>query len=51
MMPSKLAAALHINDQRLLIGASAITFISADNNLNNAAVAENLTTENPNNYP
>ncbi len=47
----QLAAALQVNQNRLAISASAITFISADNNLNNAAVAENLLTDNPNNYP
>ncbi len=47
----QLAAALQVNQNRLAISASAITFISADNNLNNAAVAENLLIDNPNNYP
>ena len=47
----QLAAALFANAQRLSIGASALTFISADNRLNNAAQAEGLATDNPNNHP
>jgi len=47
----QLAAALQVNAKRLAIGASAITFISADNSLNNAAAAEGLAIDNPNNYP
>jgi len=31
--------------------SSTFTFVSADNELNSAAQAENLTVENPNNYP
>ena len=47
----QLAAALQVDSKRISIGASAITFISADNNLNNAATAEGLLIDNPNNYP
>lgn len=47
----QLAAALTANDERISIGASAITFVSADNDLNKAASAEGLQVENPNNYP
>lgn len=47
----QLAAALEVNAKRLAIGASAVTFISADNNLNNAATVEGLLIDNPNNYP
>jgi len=47
----QLAAALLTNQERLHIGASALTFVSADNNLNNAATAEGLVVDNPNNHP
>jgi predicted nucleic acid-binding protein len=47
----QLAAAITANDARISIGASALIFVSADNDLNNAATAEGLTVENPNNYP
>lgn len=47
----QLAAALFANQERLNIGASELTFVSADNNLNNAATAEGLTVDNPNNHP
>jgi uncharacterized protein len=48
---AQLAAALTANDARISIGASALIFVSADSNLNNAAASEGLTVENPNNYP
>ena len=32
-------------------GESGLTFVSADNNLCDAAILEGLITENPNNYP
>lgn len=47
----QLATAWQINQQRLAIGATVITFISADNALNIAATAEGLTVDNPSNYP
>jgi predicted nucleic acid-binding protein len=47
----QLAAALTVNDERLSIGAPALTFISADNVLNAAASLEGLAVDNPNNYP
>ncbi len=47
----QLAAALTANDARMAIGAASLIFVSADNDLNNAAQAEGLTVENPNNYP
>jgi len=47
----QLAAALSANQIRQNAGASSLTFISADNNLNNAAVSEGLTVDNPNNHP
>lgn len=47
----QLAAAITANDARISIGASVLIFVCADNDLNNAATAEGLTVENPNNYP
>ena len=47
----QLAAALSANQIRQNAGASSLTFISADNNLNNAASSEGLTVDNPNNHP
>lgn len=47
----QLAAALTANNERISIGASAIIFVSADNDLNKAASAEGLQVENPNDYP
>lgn len=47
----QLSCALFANRQRLIIGLSAITLISADSELNNAAQLEGLTCDNPNNHP
>lgn len=47
----QLAAALDVHNRRQVLGLSALTLVSADNELNNAALAENLLVENPNNYP
>lgn len=47
----QLAAALIANEARISIGATPLTFVCADYNLNSAATAEGLTVENPNNYP
>ncbi len=47
----QLAAALHVRDQRLSLGAGPLTLVAADKELNAAAVAEGLFVENPNNYP
>jgi uncharacterized protein len=47
----QLAFALEINRENLLLGASPITFVSADDKLNIAAQNEGLSVENPNNYP
>ncbi len=47
----QLATALITNRRRLSDGLSGLIFVSADNELNNAAQAEGLTVENPNNYP
>lgn len=47
----QLAAALNANDGRLAAGATMLTLISADNALNDAAVAEGLVVDNPNDHP
>lgn len=47
----QLASALQANSDRISVGGSPLTFISADNHLNLAANAEGLSVENPNNYP
>ena len=47
----QLAAALTANDERLFIGASALTFVSADTALNAAASLEGLLVDNPNHHP
>ena len=47
----QLAAAIEIEKERKLLGAPPLIFVSADKDLNNAAHAEGLTVENPNNYP
>ncbi len=46
----QLASALEANRLRQNNSLSAITFISADNNLNSAATAEGLAVDNPNNH-
>ena len=46
----QLASALEANRLRQNNGLSAITFVSADNNLNSAATVEGLTVDNPNNH-
>ena len=47
----QLAAAVEIEKRIKLIGNSPLIFVSADNELNNAEIAEGLAVENPNNYP
>lgn len=47
----QLAAALQVHRRRKSLNLSPLIFVSADNDLNAAAAAENLTVENPNNYP
>lgn len=47
----QLAAALQIYQKRNSLGLSPLTFVCADNKLNDAAKAEGLAVENPNNYP
>jgi uncharacterized protein len=46
----QLTSALEANRLRRNNGLSAITFVSADNNLNSAATAEGLAVDNPNNH-
>lgn len=48
---AQLAAALLADRKRLNDGLAALIFVSADTELNNAARAEGLQIENPNNYP
>lgn len=47
----QLAVAVKIETEYKLIGAPSIIFVSADSDLNNAALGEGLAVENPNNYP
>ena len=46
----QLATALQTNRRRINSGLSALILLSADNDLNNAATAEGLTVDNPNNH-
>ena len=47
----QLAAALEIRQQRRTLGLGPVTLISADQALNDAATAEGLAVDNPNNHP
>jgi hypothetical protein len=47
----QLAAALHVDRQRRVRRRSALTVISADADLNAAALAEGLAADDPNNHP
>ena len=47
----QVAAALEANDERIANGLPPLTLVSADTELNNAAQAEGLNVENPNDYP
>lgn len=47
----QLAAALEANEERIINLLSPLTLVSADTELNNAAQAEGLNVENPNNHP
>jgi len=47
----QLATALTVNDRRLARAMPALTLISADIDLNAAALAEGLAVDNPNNHP
>lgn len=46
----QLASALTANDERILIGASQLTFISADIELNTVASLEGLLVDHPNKH-
>lgn len=46
----QLAAALQANADRISVGGSNLTFISADDHLNTAATVEGLIVDNPNNH-
>jgi uncharacterized protein len=47
----QLASALYAEKELSQLNLSPLIFVSADNELNNAAKIEGLTVENPNNYP
>ena len=47
----QLASALAANQRRLQLGLAPLILVSADTDLNQAAQAEGLAVENPNNYP
>ena len=46
----QLAAALETEKERIALGLSSLTLLSADTDLNDAATAEGLTVDNPNNH-
>lgn len=46
----QLASALQADQDRTSVGGAPLTFISADNHLNIAAIAEGLTVDNPNDH-
>jgi len=46
----QLAAASETEKERLAVGLSSLTLLSADADLNDAAIAENLVVDNPNNH-
>jgi len=47
----QLAAVLQVRDERVALGATPIILVSADTELNTAALAEGLLVEDPNNHP
>lgn len=47
----QLSAALQLQAERDDLGLPRLTFLSADNDLNAAAIAEGLAVDNPNNHP
>ncbi len=47
----QLASALQVENELLSLGLPNVIFVSADNELNNAAKSEGLIIENPNDYP
>lgn len=46
----QLAAALETENERVAVGLPSLTLLSADNELNTAAIAEGLTVDDPNNH-
>ena len=46
----QLATVLEVHNERTALGLSPLTLLSADTDLNNAAIAENLLVDNPNNH-
>lgn len=46
----QLAAALETEKERIALGLSPLTLLSADTDLNAAAISEGLTVDNPNNH-
>ena len=46
----QLAASLETEKERIALGLSSLTLLSADTDLNDAAIAEGLTVDNPNNH-
>ncbi|MHB1562465.1 MAG: hypothetical protein ACYC61_33910 [Isosphaeraceae bacterium] len=49
--PAQLAAAIELNARRLAAGTGTITLVSADRELDAAALAEGLTVDDPANHP
>ena len=47
----QLAAALYLESQNTILGLPSLIMVSADHNLNRAAVAERLAIDNPNQHP
>ncbi len=47
----QLATALQTNQRRTILGLPSLILLSADTDLNDAATAEGLTVDNPNNHP
>ena len=47
----QLAAALYLDSQFANLGLPSVIMVSADNNLNRAAIAEGLAMDNPNQHP
>ena len=47
----QLTAALEVNRQRQALGFQAVTLVSADQELNAAAIAEGMTVDDPSTHP
>ena len=46
----QLATVLEVHNQRMTLGLSPLTLLSADNDLNNAAISEGVAVDNPDNH-